>query len=223
MNRRGKKSWRRPLLTFFGGIVGMSVLLRIFVFEIYTVSKDSMNNSYVDGDKVLVNKLKRRDIGRNDVVVFRHDKDVYIKRCIGLPGETIEIRNGQVYVDNKQVCNPAKIIRQGPEPADTTKGKGISNIVIFDLYGRDWTLLNFGPYLVPKKGMEVTLTAENIKLYRKLLPAEISGQSNGGSEKYIFKSDFFFLLGDNRPHSEDSRLLGAIDGEQIIGKVTMKF
>jgi signal peptidase I len=222
MTKKGRTYRLRPLFYFFGGLIALSLLLRFFVFEIYRVSKNSMNNTYFDGDRVLVNKLSKKNISRNDVVVFHQKKDVLIKRCIGLPGEVVEIRNGIFFINNSELPFPSKAILP-----DTAAQPGISrqqaySVEMFDIFGKYWNLNNFGPYIVPKKGMTIQLTPENIKLYKNIL-ADSNIPSVSTNSSYTFENDGFFLAGDNRPKSDDSRSFGAIDKTRIIGKISFVF
>ncbi|MFQ5791404.1 MAG: signal peptidase I [Acidobacteriota bacterium] len=87
------------------------ILLIVYVMQAFKVQGTSMAPELVDGERILVNKLVYhfRPIERGDVVVFWYpeDPDVsFIKRVVGLPGETVEVRRGQVYVDGKLLPEP---------------------------------------------------------------------------------------------------------------------
>ncbi len=214
------KKYIRKLAYVITGLLCLALLLRFFVFEIYRVEKDSMNNSYFNGDRVVVNKFSRNNIARNDVLVFRHNDDVYIKRCIGLPGETVEIKKGKVFINAASISFPSKAILPDTTLPASANDKQLSNIVMLDIYGQYWDLDNFGPYTIPKKGMTIRLTPGNLKLYHKILeqdemPADKPLPANSS---YTFQHDYFFVLGDNRPRSDDSRIFGAISKNQVIGK-----
>ncbi|PEI64193.1 signal peptidase I [Bacillus wiedmannii] len=77
-------------------------LAKIFVFFPTTVKGASMNPTLQDGDKLIVNKLAKQfeSYGREDIIVVKTD-NFYVKRVIGLPGDVIEVRNDQLYVNHE--------------------------------------------------------------------------------------------------------------------------
>ncbi|MHC4506458.1 MAG: signal peptidase I [Planctomycetota bacterium] len=86
----------------------VAALLWLFVFQVSVVLGHSMDPSLGQGDRLVVDKLTHRfaSIGRFDVVVFRcpdRRGDDYVKRVVGLPGETIEMRGGELYVDGEHI------------------------------------------------------------------------------------------------------------------------
>lgn len=168
----------------------LALLLRSFLVQAFYIPSESMVPTLEIGDRVLVNRLSHRwsDPERGEIIVFADEagaqrnaanpiagglrslaaglglappsEEDFIKRVIGLPGETIEVRDGVVYIDGEKL----------PEAATTEGG-----------------------YL-------------SVRDDSSFPPTEIG-------------EDQYFVMGDNRPRSSDSRsLLGTIDREQIIGR-----
>ena len=92
----------------------------------------------------------------------------------------------------------------------------------------DWNEDNFGPIVIPKKGMTVELNRKNLSLFKKIigeyedniLELTPSGVKINGisSTKYTFKKDYYWMMGDNRHKSEDSRFWGFVPDDHIVGK-----
>lgn len=223
-------------------------------------------------------------IGQAPLITRPMDKmDHYIKRCIGLPGDSLQIRNRQVYINGKpgsnpkylqymyQVYNPsgAGINTQqfsdwGISAEDQLQGvsggsanmmlilnneqknklKAMDkNIVIehvdmsrtqsrlfpYDTahFGR-WDLDNYGPIYIPKKGATIALNPESIAMYRRVIGkyegndfAERNGKFyvNGkAATSYTFKQNYYWMMGDNRHNSEDSRYWGFVPEDHVVGK-----
>lgn len=89
------------------GLVFSVILLRLFIFGTYIIPSSSMEDSFLIGDNIIGNKLsyKTKIPERGDVIIYVTDK-VYIKRVIASSGQTIDIRNGNVYVDGEQLDEP---------------------------------------------------------------------------------------------------------------------
>jgi len=118
-HRRQRSSTRNAIewLVVIIGAVVVALLIKTFVVQAFRIPSDSMVPTLLDGDRVLVNKLSydAHELHRGDVIVFERpeglpagpdDPDDLIKRVIGLPGETIESRDGVVVVDGRELEEP---------------------------------------------------------------------------------------------------------------------
>lgn len=180
-------------------------------------------------------------IQHNDVVVFNFPytkgwgkirmnlSRFYVKRCIGLPGDSLAIRNGYYEVNGRQgfgnMEDQQKIAGyQGDFP------KGIYSTIPFDKQ-LDWNIQNMGPLYVPERGTEIQLDTINIKLYKKLIVYESKGQLKVKNNRvyhddtlvtsYCFRTNWYFMSGDHIWNSQDSRYIGLIPEEFIVGKARL--
>jgi len=174
---------------------------------------------------------------RGDIVVFEYpgDRDEltpkvinnYVKRCIGLPGDTIEIIDKVVFVNGKEAPIPPNIQYLKPRPMI----EGVQNIYI---YPKDsgWNEDNYGPYVVPKKGDVIKLTPENVEWYKTLINRELGDEVVGTFrgkvtinskrvDTYTIQKDYYFMMGDNRDDSADSRFWGVVPRDKIVGEALM--
>lgn len=170
---------------------------------------------------------------RGDVIVFEYpgDRDEkkprravnYIKRCVAVGGDTLLIQNKSVFVNGREFLFPASgaKVRQSEflpqEPADWMFPKGSS-------FNPDY----YGPLIVPFEGMRVNLEDGAIEQWRTFIEREghrVQLASDGTvliddvpSTVYTVKRNYFFMMGDNRDNSLDSRFWGFVPKENIVGK-----
>jgi signal peptidase I len=216
---------REPLLvdyarSFFPVILAVLVF-RSFLLEPFRIPSGSMMPTLLVGDFVLVNKFayglrlpvtntKILDTGepkRGDIAVFRYPlnpKEDYIKRIVGLPGDTIKVVGEQVYVDGKPAPQTLIGSYHGTDGTSLRMEEN-PNMSPVDLYTEDLAgirhqVLHFG-YIEPYNCMGSGGT-----------PA-----ANGGCEWKVPKGHYF-AMGDNRDDSEDSRFWGFVPERNLAGK-----
>lgn len=220
---------------------------------------------------------------QGDVIVFSLNTSLtyfVVKRCVGLPGDTISIKQGEIFTNSRLFSSPEtvknncsfriknkkllyKIIDSLPmegyisfdhrkpnwrsamfskKEFQFLQNRNCIDLVKknIDLYDRSqqkllktpsskWTLDNMGPIIIPKKGMEIQLNPDNFMLYEKainLFEKSIVTQKNGIyfingkiAKKYKFKLNYYFMMGDNRKGTSDSRQWGFLPETNVIGKV----
>ena len=104
---RELKEWAQSI----GVALVLTLILRTYVIQAFKIPSGSMRPTLIEGDKLFVNKYLYRfePPKRGDIIVFRYPKDLkkdFIKRLVAFEGETVEIRDGKIYVDGKKLDNP---------------------------------------------------------------------------------------------------------------------
>jgi signal peptidase I len=187
-----------------------------------------MNNTLLDGDKVLV--YKKGGVKRGSVLVIHHNDDTFIKRCMAMPGDEFKMVMGKVFVNGTECAQPPYVIQRGSD--NTAASAQVSHndgrevdVMVYEQYGKYWTADDFGPYTVPAKGASINTDTATVRLYRQVIETEMGVKQLPDSlfkaGKYTFKNDYIFVLGDNRPASRDSRTFGAVAMNNIVGSTNM--
>ncbi|MFH0989045.1 MAG: signal peptidase I [bacterium] len=211
-------------------LVGDFLLVNKLVYGIRTPRTIPLTNMTIPS----LSFPKFRNVQRGDVIVFeypgeatqRHTEMVnYIKRCIGLPGDTIEMVKGRVFINGKELINP--------RTAKPSAWEGHSSRAYpFYLDGADYTDAHYGPLIVPKRGDSIELTVSNFKHWKPFIEREGHrvSEHNGRisidgvqSLKYLVHQDYYFALGDNRGNSLDSRFWGFIPDNYLLGEALVVY
>jgi signal peptidase I len=240
-----------------------------------------MDGGSVQKPKNYYLQMARKEIRDKYTVIYRpvDRRDNYVKRCIGIPGDTVTIKSGVLYVNGKIVpdngtqqttyavrtngtsINPKAFERLDISKSDQTMmsgsvyllplTKGNANAIskfsnvsevspistskdkfephIFPYnpaYG--WNEDNYGPIWMPVKGTTVKLDTSNLCLYERIIDVyenndlRVEGSviyiNNAPVTSYTFKMNYYWMMGDNRHNSADSRYWGFVPEDHIVGK-----
>ena len=243
---------------------------------LYAQNPDFYNLVEIYGrENIIANKAKFGEVMYRPV----DKRENYVKRCIGMPGDTLSVIDNQVYINGVEAYNPENlqfnyyVETDGSVLTEDQFGMlGINksdralvsmNPMVYCLpmtkkavemvkriptvkqvriepddlrgttyptgYRTGWTRDNFGPIWIPKKGETISLDERNLAIYHRCIrnyennTLEVFPDGkiliNGKPEtSYTFKYDYYFMMGDNRHNSADSRAWGFVPEDHIVGK-----
>ncbi len=284
---RHKKSYSERIKWPYKRLAGLSRVshndIVVFNFpEGDTVVEELPDQNYYS---LIRNYGRRRILSQYHIITRPVDKrDNYVKRCIGLPGDTLEIRHSNVYINGQLLADPPLVqynyyvrtngddnaIRElnemGLEETDRLYDQSRERY-IFALTARqvdsirdltdistvtrlentnkklsyfsffpyspdfEWTEDNYGPLTIPGKGITVELNPVNLPLYRRIIEVYEKNElrttdstiyiNNQSVNSYTFGMDYYFMLGDNRHNSADSRIWGFVPEDHVVGKAVL--
>jgi signal peptidase I len=177
-------------------------------------------------------------VRRGNVVVFEYPGSYdeirpptlvnYVKRCIGLAGDTVRIIHGRVIVNGTPLDLPPHA-----KPVDQDEFFSRSRKATSFPPGSSYTQLDYGPIVIPKRGEIVRLDSNSLTRWKILIEREghrvflddgqqvfVDGQK---TDQYVIQRNYYFMLGDNRDNSLDSRYWGFVPEDNIVGEALLVY
>jgi signal peptidase I len=192
----------KPALFLLLLVVGIPYFYYLFFLHLIRVPGGSMANTIIPGDRLVVKKRAFGEINRGDLIVFRYPRDLsthFLSRVIGLPRESIEIRGKFVYINGSEL----------PEQRVTVKPDNLLEAGLLEEFSTEGT----GPYRVfyiSREGVDVAGVSPDLET-----------GAFGTKSSFQIPDNEYYVMGDNRDNSEDSRYKGTVPRSLIFGKPTM--
>jgi signal peptidase I len=299
-NTKSYLDWIRiPYIRWFPGKINRNDIIVFNMPEADTIiNKDEFGSKVLYYEVIRYEGKGNSDLGRTIVqdnkdeyplIVRPVDKeDNYVKRCVAIPGDILQIKDQVIYINGNPASFPANsqhmyevetngqplddaalmeeydVNMDNPEEFATTAKPNMYDMVLTEwakekmikngfaksiqpgilksgktgqVYPfddkHDWSLDEFGPIWIPKKGSVLELTQDNYAIYGRVIRTyegnrleNINGEIfiNGEKTKwYRFKMDYYWMMGDNRHNSQDARTWGFVPEDHIVGKPAFTF
>jgi signal peptidase I len=237
-----REYFESAVVTLIMALFGMT-----FIVQAVKVPTGSMKNTIVIQDHLLVNKFifgahqylnlpvfPQREIRRGDIVVFKYPEDPqtnFVKRVIGMPGDTIEYKQGKVYVNGAELPEHQVFVarQDNDDPRDLkeTQDPGAQQGAQWKVYlyedehsvattfnNESGNYAVHYPFVVPVKGDPIDKNALGEKIQSDPRLKAIYDADGDGR----YDSDQYFCMGDNRDNSYDSRFWGTVPRDQVVGR-----
>lgn len=276
-----------PTASMHGTLMeGDNILINQTVYGIrLPITPLAIGDKYIDVHLPYMRIFHFADVKRNDVIVFNNPPDedlpvdqkpMYVKRCVGLPGDTLKIHAGIVYVNNKKLEEPvlvqhryavstgtannaflkeeegyiaqqltpynyllltreqAAALKKNTSVISITRQLTDSTVYSPNIFPNNskvkWNEDYFGPLYIPKKGQHIVFDDRTFLLYSRTIEkyeGHAITRKNDSifidkvyRKTYTFRMDYYFVIGDNRYNSIDSRSWGFVPEDHLIGKAS---